>query len=116
MKYIILVMMFGCANLDRGDQHPDTEQPPVHPELDFPIDPGEPETTSPDAPEVAVEPDAPEVTPPDACEPVLSCMRDADCGHGNTCRNGKCYVYEFCQSDADCVPGNECRYGLCKQY
>ncbi len=99
MRYLIcLLMVVGCANLERGSDP--TDVPPETPTLDGGV------VELPDA-------GTPVDAPPDACEPPPpQCECDNDCDDGEKCHNGKCY--ERCWCDDDCDHGYDCRYGLCK--
>lgn len=98
-------MLTGCASLSRDEDVPeyDAGLPPDRPPPGDFTDAG-----VVDYPDAQVPPDAP--PPPPTCEPECDC--DADCGHGETCRSGKCY--DRCQCDADCDHGYDCRWGVCK--
>lgn len=92
---LLIETLTGCANLERTST-PSDDQPPVsYPDASVQI------------PDALVLPDA---SAPDACQPQCSC--DDDCGHGQTCRQGKCY--QRCWCDNQCTHDEACRYGVCR--
>lgn len=99
-----LLMMVGCANLERGDDG----QPPIPPNWDPPGDVIEiPPDAGMDAP-----PEVPPDAPPECPPPSPECDCNDDCGYHQACQQGKCY--DRCSCDDNCDHGESCRWGVCK--
>lgn len=113
MRALLLILLVGCASLERDRTAPAPEDAGV-------VEPATPDAGKPDdvpyPPVDAGVPDAPEQGDGNTCPmpPPVPCTCNEDCASGETCHRGVCL--KVCRCDEECSsPHGDfvCHYGVC---